>query len=94
MSGRQLARLLHGERPIGSDREAAHPPPNALFQDERLAPLGDPQCKARQSSASRTNTWPAEGKGVSSMTGFVTRRMVMRRSSNAGSAAHGFVGRR
>ena len=41
---RQLARLVHGERAIAPNR----PPSNALFQNERLAPLGDPQCEARQ----------------------------------------------
>ena len=45
---RELARLIQGQRPIGPEREAAHPPPNAFFQDERLAPLRDPQPKARQ----------------------------------------------
>jgi hypothetical protein len=48
VTGRQLARLIQGERPIGPEREAAHPPPNTFFQDERLPPLGDPQRKAPQ----------------------------------------------
>ena len=44
----QLARLIHGEWAIGPDREASHPPPNALFQDERLSPFGNPKRKAWQ----------------------------------------------
>jgi hypothetical protein len=31
---RQLAGLVHSERAIRPDREAAHPSPDALFQDE------------------------------------------------------------
>lgn len=46
--GRQLARLIQGERSIGTECEAAHPPPNAFFQNERLPSLRDPQRKARQ----------------------------------------------
>jgi hypothetical protein len=44
----QRARLIHRERAIGPNREAAHPTANPLFQDEGLPPLGDPQRKARQ----------------------------------------------
>jgi hypothetical protein len=48
MHGCHLARLIHGERSIGPDREVPHPSANALFQDERLPPLGDPERKAWQ----------------------------------------------
>src|SRR5512139_3230845 len=62
LSRGEFTRLLQRERPIGPEREAAHPPPNPLFQNERLAPLGNPQRKAAQLGITHKHL-PRGGKG-------------------------------
>ena len=71
----QLACLIHREWAIWPDREASHSPRMRFSKTKDFRPFVTRSAKPG-SSVSRTNTWPADGKGVSSMACFVNRLIL------------------